>query len=158
MEHKFKTNIFHSTDGIDARNPFLQDDNSSTDARAGTGAHAHGLHALADICMMKQREELVQEPQFSSDGQNIQVSSFTQAREETEQFPEEVLRTLCLMRNSSADLKRLLAIPAEDERTDNRQFANSVETRREGPIQAQKQSNKASDGKRLDRELEKMLK
>jgi hypothetical protein len=107
---------------------------------------------------MKQREELVQEPQFSSDGQHTQQSGFMQARQETEPFPEEVLRTLCLMRNSSADLKRLLAINTDEEHTNSKQFANGVETRRHGEIQSQKQSNKASDGKRLDRELEKMLK
>ena len=107
---------------------------------------------------MKQREELVQEPQFSSEGQRTQPSSFIPAREETEPFPEEVLRTLCLMRNSSADLKRLLAINNDEEHSNSKQFANGVETRRQGEIQLQKQSNKASDGKRLDRELEKMLK
>lgn len=147
-------------------NSFTQNDNHCP-ARTGVGGNAHGLHALADICLMKQREEQAQEPRFSMHGQPTQESTFAHAREETEPFPEEVLRTLCLMRNTSADLKRLLSIPTEDtctnnrqlaNCTNNRQFANNAETRRQGDIKSQKQSNKASPGQRLDRELEKMLK
>ena len=106
---------------------------------------------------MKQ-QELVQEPQFPSRGQHTTESSFTQAREEIEPFPEEVLRTLCLMRNSTADLKRLLAIPEEDEPINKKQFAKNVETRRHGELQSSNQIGKAFEEKRLDRELEKMLK
>lgn len=141
-------NLF--TERFGARSPYLQDDNGGSDARTRSGAHAHGLHALADICLMKQREEQVQEPQLSSHGQNSREPTFIQAREETEPFPEEVLRTLCLMRNSSADLKRLLAIPTEEERTNNELFPKNT--------QPSSQSSKVLKGERLDRELEKMLK
>ena len=136
----------------------MQNDNSGSDAPTRTGAHAHGLHALADICLMKQREEQVQEPQLSSHGQDSRESTFIQAREESDVFPEEVLRTLCLMRNSSADLKRLLAIPTGDECANNGQFSKNLETRRHGDFQPSKQSTKVLEGERLDRELEKMLK
>ncbi|XP_028401834.1 zinc finger protein 420-like isoform X2 [Dendronephthya gigantea] len=144
-------------DHIDVSNSFAQNDNHSS-ARTGVSGNAHGLHALADICLMKQREELAQEPHFSIHGQPTQESTFAHAREDTEPFPEEVLRTLCLMRNTSADLKRLLSIPADDTCAKNGQFANDVETRRSGDVKSQKQNNKASPGQRLDRELEKMLK
>lgn len=107
---------------------------------------------------MKQREEQVQEPQLSSHGQDSRESTFIQAHEEPDPFPEEVLRTLCLMRNSSADLKRLLAVPTEDECANNGHFSKNAETRRHRDLQPAKQSTKVLEGERLDRELEKMLK
>lgn len=126
------------------------------DTRATPGVVANGLHALADICVMKQREELIQGPQFPSLSQE---SNITQARDKTEPFPEEVLRTLCLMRNSTADLKRLLAVPKDDESRSNRRSLNASETRRHGERQSPRQSSKdLEEGKRLDKEVEKMMK
>ena len=137
----------------------MQNDNSA-DPRARGVAHAHGLHALADICLMdmKQREQLAQEPQFSSHGQTSQESNFMQTGEESEPFPEEVLRTLCLMRTTSADLKRLLSIPAENDCAKYGKFESKVETHPPGDSQSSRQSSKAFPSQRLDRELEKMLK
>ena len=131
-------------------------DGETSEGCVTTGVHAHGLHALADICLLdiKKREQLSQEIPFSS-GQQCLEPSYTQSHEEREPFPDEVLRTLCLMRNTSANLKKLLAIPEENENkaTDHKAIVQQ-------PMENQKSKKlvKSLPNHKIDRELEKMLK
>lgn len=131
-------------------------DGETSEGCVRTGVHAHGLHALADICILdiKKREQLTQEIPFSSGQQSLEPS-YTQSHEEREPFPDEVLRTLCLMRNTSADLKKLLAIPEENEKE---AVGHKAIPQQPMEMQKSKKFEKPLPNHKIDRELEKMLK
>lgn len=109
---------------------------------------------MADVCALKQLEESSQKVQSQ---EHNKKKSFLSRHEETEPFPDEVLETLCLIRNSSLDLKRLLSPPQNNDiKTNDKPF----ETRKHEKkfLQSSKERNHTPESKRLDRELEKMLK